>query len=406
MSTGARRVRLIVSGVLALAVVGGAVYGAGALLSPVPALTVTPRTIDTQSVGASLDALVLPDDGSTSVTLPVGDPIVTGSEDPRSMAGVAKLVLAHVVLAAEPLGAGRTGEVTEIDAATANRYRELVSAGARTVPVLQGQVWTRRDLLGATLIGSGNNIAELLMLEVFGGLTAYTDAARAWLDEQGLNGTTVVDATGLDSGNVSTAEDLARLAQLTLADPALANLFAERPREATVGATWDDEASFLADTGAVGLARTYTDAAGVVLLLVVPVGDSEVALAMLGQPGYPQAEQAARALIASLIELVRPTTLVSAGDVVGSLESDWGQSATLVAADTIEVTTLDAASIEVRLVVADRRTVLEGTTVGQLVISTPEGEQTSRVVAGGTIAEPGISWRFADPATIIDRWSR
>jgi hypothetical protein len=68
MSTGARRVRLIVSGVLALAVVGGAVYGAGALLSAVPALSATPRTIDTQSVGASLDALVLPDAGSTSVT--------------------------------------------------------------------------------------------------------------------------------------------------------------------------------------------------------------------------------------------------------------------------------------------------------------------------------------------------
>jgi len=27
-------------------------------------------------------------------------------------------------------------------------------------------------------------------------------------------------------------------------------------------------------------------------------------------------------------------------------------------------------------------------------------------VAGGTIAEPGVAWRFADPATVIDRWSR
>jgi len=406
MRTGARRARAIVSGVVALAVLGGVVYGAGALLGPLPALASEPRPLNTDEVGATVGDLVLPEGGSTAVSLPFSEPILAGGEAARPMAGVAKLVLAHVALDAEPLGAGRTGEATPIDGATASRYRELVSAGARTVPVLEGQVWTRRDLLGATLIGSGNNTAELLMLEVFGGLDTYTQAARAWLDERGLTDTTVVDATGLGSGNVSTASDLAALAQLTLADATLAELFAERPRRGSAGVTWTDESSFLTDTGAVGLTRTYTDAAGVVLLLVVPVGDSEVALAMLGQPGYAQAEQSARALIASLTDVVQPTTLVSAGAVVGMLQSEWGQSATIIASEAVTVTTLDPSSIEVRLDVPERRTVLEGTTVGQLIVSTPEGEQTSRLVAGGTIAEPGVAWRFADPATVIDRWSR
>ena len=49
-----------------------------------------------------------------------------------------------------------------------------------------------RDLLAATVIGSGNNIAELLMLEVFGGLDAYTAAASSWLDSVGLADTAVV----------------------------------------------------------------------------------------------------------------------------------------------------------------------------------------------------------------------
>ncbi|MER3389012.1 MAG: hypothetical protein RJQ01_03180 [Microcella sp.] len=413
MSSGARRARAIVSGVIAVVVVGGAAYAAAALLSPLPALSVESRALDVSGVGASLDQLVLPEAGAAAVSLPSGEPVLAGDVEPRPMAGVAKLVLAHVALDAEPIEAGRTGEAVEIDAATAARFRELSAAGARTVPVQQGQVWTRRDLLAATVIGSGNNTAELLMLEVFGGLGTYTAAAAKWLDVAGLSDTDVVDATGLDSGNVSTAHDLARLAQLTLAHPVLGELMSDRPLSATSGATWGDEAAYVVDTGAIGLARTYTDAAGVVLLLAVPVvpvgADPEsavpVALALQGQPGYPRAEEAVRALIASLADVVAPTTLVEAGASVGELRSSWGQSSSIIARDAIAVTQLDASTIDVRLDVPERQTVLEGTTVGRLVVSTPDGEQVSPLVAGATIAQPGVAWRFADPATVIGRWT-
>ncbi|MER3392756.1 MAG: hypothetical protein RIC81_09625 [Microcella pacifica] len=364
-------------------------------------------------MGASLDELGLPDAGATAVALASGEPVLAGEEEPRPMAGVAKLVLAHVALDAEPLEVGRTGETVQIDAATASRYRELTTARARTVPVQQGQVWTRRDLLAATVIGSGNNIAELLMLEVFGGLDAYTAAASSWLDSVGLADTAVVDATGLDSGNISTAGDLARLAQLTLAHPVLGELMTDRPRTATSGASWGDEAAYVVDTGAIGLTRTYTDAAGVVLLLAVPVvaagagseSATPVALALLGQPGYAQAEVAVRALIASLADVVAPTTLVEAGATVGELRSAWGQSASILARDAVAVTQFDGSTIEVRLNIPARQTVLEGTTIGQLVVSSPDGEQVSNLVAGGTIAQPGVAWRFADPATVIGRWT-
>ncbi|NHF62533.1 D-alanyl-D-alanine carboxypeptidase family protein [Microcella pacifica] len=413
MSRGARRARAVVSGVVALVIVAAAAYAAAALLSPLPALEVQPRELDTSAVGASLDELVLPDAGATAVALPSGEPVLAGEEEPRPMAGVAKLVLAHVALDAEPLEVGRTGETVQIDAATASRYRELTTARARTVPVQQGQVWTRRDLLAATVIGSGNNIAELLMLEVFGGLDAYTAAASSWLDSVGLADTAVVDATGLDSGNISTAGDLARLAQLTLADPVLGELMTDRPRTATSGASWGDEAAYVVDTGAIGLTRTYTDAAGVVLLLAVPVvaagagGESAtpVALALLGQPGYAQAEVAVRALIASLADVVAPTTLVEAGATVGELRSAWGQSTSILARDAVAVTQFDGSTIEVRLNIPARQTVLEGTTIGQLVVSSPDGEQVSNLVADGTIAQPGVAWRFADPATVIGRWT-
>ena len=130
-----------------------------------------------------------------------------------------------------------------------------------------------------------------------------------------------------------------------------------------------------------------------------------VALALLGQPGYAQAEVAVRALIASLADVVAPTTLAEAGATVGELRSAWGQSASILARDAIAVTQFDGSTIEVRLSIPARQTVLEGTTIGQLVVSTPDGEQVSNLVAGGTIAQPGVAWRFADPATVIGRWT-
>ena len=39
------------------------------------------------------------------------------------------------------------------------------------------------------------------------------------------------------------------------------------------------------------------------------------------------------------------------------------------------------------------------------VMTTPDGTQSTRLLAGGTISEPGVGWRFADPLTVFGRWS-
>jgi hypothetical protein len=250
--TGARRVRSILSGMLALAVVVGIVYAAAALLSPIPRLHIE-QTISAAVEGGWDAELALPEAGSTALLAAEGLPVTAGSDEPRPIAGAAKLVLVSVVLGAEPLDAGATGPAITIDQAAVDRYQALDTAGARTVVVQFGQTWTRRDLIAATLIGSGNNTAELLMTTVFGDLDGYLSAARAWLDEQGLTNTTVVDSTGLDPASLSTAADLAQLARLALETPVLAELLAERPDETSAGSPITDQAAFVSALGTVGL---------------------------------------------------------------------------------------------------------------------------------------------------------
>ncbi|MGY6499030.1 MAG: hypothetical protein ACXIUP_12470, partial [Microcella sp.] len=202
-----RRVGRVISGFMALAVAVGAVYAAGAMLSPIPPLEVVERTIETGGEAAA--ALELPEVGASAVVLPTGEPITAGDEGPRPIAGTARLILAHVVLDREPLEVGRTGPALQIDADHVARTRELAAAGIRTVPVFVGEAWTRRDLLVATLLGSGNNLAEFLAIDVFGDLGAYQSAASAWLDANGLTDTQVADVSGINPGTTASAADLA-----------------------------------------------------------------------------------------------------------------------------------------------------------------------------------------------------
>lgn len=400
-----KRVARTISGLLAFAVVLLAVYGAAALLSPIPTLSVDERPLASSAADDIIDSLVLPEAGATAVVLPTGDPVTAGDPAPRPIAGTAKLIFAHVLLDTEPLEVGRTGDAILIDGEDAARSRELAAAGVRTVPVLVGEAWTRRDLLAATLLGSGNNVTELLMTEVFGDVAAYRVAAAAWLESVGMTSTIVADATGLDAGNVSTAEDLAILAQLTSVQPVLTDLFQFRPTTVSTGASFSDNARFVPETGATGYVNSYTDAAGVCILLTVPVQGSTVSIALIGQPSYPAAEEAVLALIESIGESLVPVTLVAAGDIVGTYESDWDQSARLVATETVEVTTLGSQGVSSTLEIDERATVLRGTAVGQLVIESPEGRNVVLVEAADTISEPGIGWRFADPFTVFARWT-
>lgn len=399
----ARRVRGIVSGMLALAIVAVLAYAAAAMLSPLPRLHVE-QTLSSAVVGSWTDGLTLPEAGSTAALAESGSIVASGSTEPRPIAGAAKLVLVSVVLDAEPLAPGGTGPAITIGQAELDRYRALDAAGARTVPVQFGQALTRRDLIAATLLGSGNNTAELLVDAVFGGLDGYLEAAAVWLDEQGLSNTTVTDGTGLDPGSRSTATELARLAQLAFEHPALADLLDARPRTTSAGSSYSDQAAFLPGLSTVGLVRSYTDAAGVCVLLAVPVGDETVVIAMLGQPSYPTAESGAGALIADVREAVREVEVVAAGGVVGVARSAWGQSTDLVATESISVSSTELDGLGVRIETAPRSTIFRGADAGSLIVTAGGEQQTVRLESARAITEPGVAWRFADPVTVFSRW--
>jgi len=74
-----------------------------------------------------------------------------------------------------------------------------------------GTSLTRADLLQLALMSSENRAASALAHNYPGGINAFVHAMNQKAEQLGMKSTHFFDATGLDSNNVSTAEDLARM---------------------------------------------------------------------------------------------------------------------------------------------------------------------------------------------------
>jgi D-alanyl-D-alanine carboxypeptidase (penicillin-binding protein 5/6) len=400
-----RRGRWIVVLLGVILIVAPVLYGTLTLISPLPP-TRTVQTGFTKPTAFDPVALTLPQGGASAVVGPDGTVLATaGSPNPVPMAGAAKTILVLASLEARPL-ADEDGENIAITAADVRFFRDLAGTGARVSRVTQGSTWTQRQLIRAVLVGGSNNHARTLARWAFGSEDAYVAAANTWVADNGLPDTTVVDATGLPAENVATAADLARLAWLAGGTPEVKSIVSGEDPTRPGGNVVNDNLSYRDDTGITAFTRGYTDAAGVCLLFSLPLaaeGEDAGAMygALLGQPDYDALSSSLDAVLADAAEAVVPVTIIEEGDEVARIESEWGQSASLVAARTVSVLgfagELPAGTIEVpkmAFVANDRP-------VGDLMLPLGDGTERIGLRSVGSIRDPGLVWRVTHPAELL-----
>lgn len=117
------------------------------------------------------------------------------------IASITKLMTAMVVVEAEQ----DLDEVLRVTDADVDRLKYSSSR----LPV--GARMTRRELLHITLMSSENRAAAALGRNYPGGIEAFVAAMNARARALGMSDTHYVDSSGLSSGNVSSARDLAKL---------------------------------------------------------------------------------------------------------------------------------------------------------------------------------------------------
>ena len=97
-----------------------------------------------------------------------------------------------------------------------------------------GTTLTRGELLHLALMASENRAAAALGRNYPGGITAFTQAMNYKAQLLGMNSTRFVDATGLDSHNKSTAEDLVKMVNAAYHYPEIRQVSTSPSQEITL----------------------------------------------------------------------------------------------------------------------------------------------------------------------------
>lgn len=396
-------------GILAGTVVifGLGAYGPATLLGPLPAASVS-RVELADPVAAVPPAL--PETGSSAVTdSPTSATLASaGGTEAVPMAGITKTITALVVLDRHPISEDAPGATVPITSADYLSYIDYQKAGKRTVSVFTADAWTEREMLQAMLLGSSNNHADTLARWAYGSVPEYVDAANAWLSEQGMSSTIVVDATGLSEQSVGTAADLARLSALALDTPVIQTVLAEPVTGLPSRRGITNTTTYLPESGVTGISRSYTDAAGICLLFaldVVPEGSTEpfrVYGAFLRQPDWAALEAGVLALVESARLGVTPLPAIAEGTPVVEFSTEWGQTASGVAGLSPDRVRWGQTTPELT-VDADPVTIAgAGTKVGTISVDDGSGEErTVSLKLGSSLHDPGVLWRLSHPFPVI-----
>ena len=172
-----------------------------AAAAALPGLAVYPMPIQTASETEAV-YLFNADTGKTILN--------QNADQQQYVASLTKLMTALLLLES---GKDLNGEVT-VPTALTQEFRDIQNANGTTMGLRIGETVRRIDLLYGLLVASANDAASVIASDVSGGdLTAFVAQMNARAKELGCTDTTFTCVHGLyDYGNVSTAEDLAKIA--------------------------------------------------------------------------------------------------------------------------------------------------------------------------------------------------
>lgn len=400
-----RRRRIWPAVVGSVAVLSGLIYLPATLLAPIPEVTAEQKAYEIPAPEAA--AIEFPGYGAAGLGAVGFDGILaySGSSDPLPMASITKVITAMVVLDASPLALDEAGPSRVLTEQDASFYEQQIAQDGSREPVPVGTEYSQRTMLDLMLMASANNYALSLSAWFFGSDAEFLTAARAWLDDHGLDDTTVTDPTGILPSNQSSVADLLELAKIALADPVISQIVGTSVIDVPGIGTVDNSNKLLGIDGIDGVKTGTLDEAGACLLFSADyaVGGESITLVgvVLGGPTHEVVNEAVRALLAQAEVGFQEVTVVTAGEQFASYETAWGDAATAVASDTESLLIWSDTPVESTLSASAVRLGDKGVEVGSVEFSSGNRSVTVPLVLDATIDDPGFWWRLMNPIALL-----
>jgi D-alanyl-D-alanine carboxypeptidase (penicillin-binding protein 5/6) len=320
------------------------------------------------------------------------------------------VITALIVLDAHPLAPGEAGPTLRFGKAENDLYDKYYLLGASIQRMPVGSSMSLHDTLETVLVASASNYAEAASTWAFGSPAGFRSAAARWLAANGLASTTIVEPTGIDPRNASTATDLLTIGRLAMANPVIAELVGTPSLTVPGLDPVSNTNSGLGVDGIDGIKTGTLDEAGACLLFsaVIDVGAStplNVIGVVLGSSEQFVAGIGARELLASVRAGFHPVKLVSVGEDVGIYTAPWGANSSVEAATQARLLTWSDSPVTSTIEFDRTTSGRAGDEVGSITYTSETESVTVPLLLSRSIAAPGTWWRLSHPGVMLGwRW--
>jgi D-alanyl-D-alanine carboxypeptidase (penicillin-binding protein 5/6) len=408
-----RRGWIITAVVLALVLAAGGGYTGWGLTAPVG--NPVARSETPSAAAGPPAALALPSEGASAISVAGADAYLgpeasdlwatSGTDDPRPIASISKLITALVILDAKPLaGPDDPGPTITFDKAAHDLYDRYYVRGATIAAMPTGSSMSEHDALATMLIPSASNYAEAVSTWAFGSQAGFVGAAARWLAEHGLTRTRIVEPTGISPRNTSTPSDLIALGKIAAADPVIAHLTATPSIHVPGPGYLLNTNNLLGRDGITGLKTGNLGEGSYNLLYTASFTVGEQPLSVTGVVLGGFSRDSANASVLNLLDSIRNgfhrVPLATAGDVVGSYTTPWGETAQMVIASSASIFTWSDTPISVTMDTSAPETYADGAEVGTISWTADPHTETAALKIDGDIEPPTAWWRLTHPSEL------
>ncbi|MBF4626253.1 D-alanyl-D-alanine carboxypeptidase family protein [Curtobacterium flaccumfaciens] len=406
MSRVVRRPRSAVRRPVTISVVAVLLLVAGYLVAAavVPFGPASASTTTYSAPKTTVPALSFPGYGATAVEATDFPESLRTSGDtkPRSIASITKVVTALVVLDEKPMAVGESGPSIRFTKQMEGLYAKYAAQNGEVAPMPAGLKLTEHQTFQVMLMKSANNYAGALAIWAFGSIAAYEHAANDWLDEHGLDDTTIHEPTGLDPDNTSTATDLVELGQLALANPVVKDIVGTQDVTIPTVGEIENSNKLLGLDGIEGIKTGTLDEAGACLLFAATYerGGKDVTVVgvMLGGVDHDSLDVDVQRLLRSVADNFQVVTLTHQGQTFGTFSTPWQDEADAVTTKAAEVLVWGKTTVTAKAKLEQVTFGTKGERVGQVRFRISDHDPvTVPLVLERTIDDPGVWWRWTNP---------
>jgi D-alanyl-D-alanine carboxypeptidase (penicillin-binding protein 5/6) len=379
-------------------------YGYWALHRTLPEVKPSSKSI-AYSIQTEPPVLTWPSQGQAAVGV-LGTDILVANASTKSVptASTAKIITALAILQKKPLNPGQQGPILTMSANDVAIYNNYVARNGSVVAVSAGEQISEYQLLQALMLPSANNVADSLAIWTFGSLPKYSAYANLYLKQHGLTGTHVgSDASGLAPDTTSTAGDLARLGELAMQQPVLAEIVGQSNATIPGVGNIKNVNTLLGSNGIVGVKTGNSDQAGGAFVAAsrqtINGQSTTVVTAVAGAADLPAAMKASVPLINSAVANFKPVTVMKADAIVGYYTAPWGASVPVYVGQNLVVNVWNGTKVplEARLNTIQAKQV-SNQPVGSLVMTDASiGQASVPLVIKQSLPQPSAWWRLTHP---------